>query len=126
MTDADETISLGGKTWTIPPLPFVVCKKMQPALIRLSQKAVHAASTDNLSAFTEEDIEDLAKWVWTATQNASDGEAVTRDQFEHLRFSVQDLLVAYPPVARACGLKWGKAKPNGEGESEEGKQTGTS
>jgi hypothetical protein len=65
--------------------------------------------------------------VWEATQNASDGENMPRAAFEELRFSIQDLLGVYPAVARSCGLKWAKAKPNGAGggESDEGKPIGT-
>jgi hypothetical protein len=118
---ADETITLGGKTWVIPPLPFKVCKRMQSPLIRISEKAIEAVHTKRINAFVDDDIETLACWVWEATQNAEEGDKLTMEEFEALRFSVQDLLGAFPAVARACGLKWGPSKPNGTGESDEGK-----
>jgi hypothetical protein len=125
MIEGNVAFSLGGKTWSVPPLPWKIIKIIEPALLDLYKDAKRAEVELEINP---EFLDKLANLVFRVVQYADpdDGDPPpTREEFENLHFKSADLLVCLPLVGKAAGLQ--KEKPNGadKGESDAGKQTGT-
>lgn len=124
MIEGHVTIALGGKHWSIPPLKWKVVKAIEPHMLNLYKEAKAAEIELELK---EDFLDKLASLVFKVVQCADpdDGDPppANRDEFDDLPFNSRQLLSLIPTVGQACGLA--KAKPNGSGESDEGKQTGT-
>ncbi len=117
-------IRLGGRHWDLPHLSFRAIKAIQPALFRIYGAAGGPhMSTGSIAALDEEDIERLAKATWRAISEVDP--SLSFEQFIDLRFSVHDLLTAFPSVAQAIGLRPGEHQATSEASPERGKSTST-
>ena len=125
MIDGHVGIALGGKHWSIPPLKWKIVKGVEPHMINLYKEAKLAEVELELK---EDFLDKLAALVFKVVRCADpdDGDPPpeNRDAFDDLAFNSRELLALIPIVGQACGLT--KVKPNGSGESDEGKQTGAS
>ena len=95
-----NTIALGGKTWTLPPLPWRIVREIQPALGTFFSLA--GADGANTLRLTSDQLDALAGVVFRAAAFVEGG--LTREAFDNLAFSPLDVVRAIPAVARACGL----------------------
>jgi hypothetical protein len=125
LIDGHTTFALGGKSWSVPPLPWRVVKRIEPSMLALYKEAKRAEVDLELKT---DFLDMLATVVFHVLECADshDGDPPpTREAFEDLPFHSRDLLALLPRVGAACGLQ--KAKPNGAGagESDEGKPIGT-
>jgi hypothetical protein len=114
----DETfaISLGGKNWSIPHLPFRAIKKIQPALLNIYADLGGAEmSLASVARLGEAQLERLAEAAWLAISHVD--ASLTREQFFDLPFSVAELMRAFPAVAQAAGLRAGSTVPAGRQEA---------
>jgi hypothetical protein len=103
---SEETfpISLAGRLWTLPHLPFRAIKAIQPALFQVyAQAGGEAITTQSVAALGESQIERLAEATWRAIAHVDP--ALTYEDFLNLPFSVGDLIQAFPSVAKAAGLR---------------------
>ena len=122
MIDGHFAFELGGKKWSVPPLPWRVVKRIEPSMIALYREAQQAEANFE---FKEGFLDKLAGLVFTVIECADtkDGDPPpTREAFEELAFHSRDLLGLLPTVGQACGLQ--KQKANGAGQSEDPKPTG--
>ena len=105
MSDGETfAVSLGGKTWAVPHLPFRVVKTVQPALFDVFLSLGGAGMNEQaIALMSEADLDKLAMAIWRAVSVAD--QALSYDAFLDLPFSVGDLAMAFPAVARAAGLK---------------------
>jgi hypothetical protein len=103
---SEETfpISLAGRLWALPHLPFRAIKAIQPALFQVyAQAGGEAITTQSVAALDEGQIERLAEATWRAIAQVDP--ALSYDDFLNLPFSVGDLIQAFPSVAKAAGLR---------------------
>jgi hypothetical protein len=103
---SDDTfpVSLGGKAWALPHLPFRAIKAIQPALYDIYVAAGGAAmSSDSVARLGEPELERLAEATWRAVAHVDP--ALSFVDFLDLPFSVGDLIQAFPSVAKAAGLR---------------------
>lgn len=103
---SDETIakiSLGGKEWPVPPLPWRVVKKLMP---KMSKCAV--IDTANL---TDEKMEAIGDVMFLAVSAGTP--ELKRDDFENLAMSMREMINAIPIIAKQADLKL-QEKPAGE------------
>jgi len=99
-------ISLGGKIWAIPHLPFRVIKAIQPALFDIYLAAGGPSmSSESVARLSEAQLDRLAEATWRAV--AFIEPELTLANFLDLPFSVGELIQAFPSVARAVGLRPG-------------------
>ena len=104
MSDETFPITLGGKFWALPHLPFRAIKAIQPALFDLYVAAGGAAmSSDSVARLGEKELERLAEATWRAVAHVDP--ALSFADFLELPFSVGDLIQAFPSVAKAAGLR---------------------
>jgi hypothetical protein len=100
-------ISLGGKSWSVPHLPFRAIKAIQPALFELYLAAGGGAMTaESVARLNESQLDRLAEATWKAVSFVEP--ELTFANFLDLAFSVGELIQAFPSVARAAGLRPGK------------------
>jgi hypothetical protein len=100
-------ISLGGKTWSVPHLPFRAIKSIQPALFDVYLAAGGSSmSGDSVARLSEAQLERLAEATWRAISFVEPELSLTN--FLNLPFSVGELMKAFPSVARAAGLRPGR------------------
>jgi hypothetical protein len=116
-------ISLGGRRWTLAPLPWRAVRAIQPALGAV-WSALGESGGFGTVRLAEADLDRFAMAVWIATQSAEDGPKMNFDEFSDLRFAVIDLVRALPTVAAACGMTRA-AVGAGEAAPEAGKSIGT-
>ena len=103
MSDETFPVSLGGRTWALPHLPFRAIKAIQPALYDIYIAAGGPAmSSDSVARLGEAELERLAEATWRAIAHVEP--ALTFADFIDLPFSVGDLIQAFPSVAKAAGL----------------------
>jgi len=97
-------VALGGRTWSLPHLPFRAIKKIQPILFQLYTEFDRGdGSVTNLARFTEAQLDRLAEAAYLAV--AAVDKELSREAFLDLPFSVGELMLAFPAVARAAGLR---------------------
>jgi hypothetical protein len=100
-------ISLGGKTWLVPHLPFRAIKAIQPALFDVYLAAGGSSmSGDSVARLSEAQFDRLAEATWRAIAFVEPELSLTK--FLDLPFSVGELINAFPSVAKAAGLRPGK------------------
>jgi hypothetical protein len=105
-------ISLGGKTWSVPHLPFRAIKVIQPALFDVYLSAGGAAmSAESVARLNETQLDRLAEATWRAVSFVEP--ELSFASFLDLAFSVGELIQAFPSVARAAGLRPGKIENPG-------------
>jgi hypothetical protein len=97
-------VTLGGRTWALPHLPFRAIKKIQPILFQLHAELGEAgASATSIARFTEAQLDRLAEAAYLAI--AAVDKELSRDAFLDLPFSLGELMLAFPAIARAAGLR---------------------
>jgi hypothetical protein len=100
-------ISLGGKSWSLPHLPFRAIKAIQPALFDVYLAAGGASmSGESVARLSEAELDRLAEATWRAISFVEP--ELSFANFLELRFSVGELIQAFPSVAKAAGLRPGK------------------
>ncbi len=103
MSEETFTVALGGRAWALPHLPFRAIKKIQPLLFQLYAELGGAeASPQGLARFTEAQLDRLAEAAYLAV--AAVDKELSREAFFDLPFSVGELMLAFPAIARAAGL----------------------
>ena len=109
MSDDTFAISLGGKAWSVPHLPFRAIKVIQPALFDIYLAAGGAAmSAKSVARLNEAQLDRLAEATWRAVSFVEP--ELSFANFLELAFSVGELIQAFPSVARAAGLRPGKVE----------------
>jgi hypothetical protein len=104
MSEETFAVSLAGRSWALPHLPFRAIKAIQPALFQVYAEAGgEAITTASVAALGEAQIERLAQATWRAIAHVDP--ALTFEDFLSLPFSVGDLIQAFPSVAKAAGLR---------------------
>jgi hypothetical protein len=100
-------ISLGGKTWSVPHLPFRAIKAIQPALFDIYLAAGGSSmSGESVARLNETQLDRLAEATWRAISFVEP--ELSLANFLELPFSVGELIQAFPSVARAAGLRPGR------------------
>jgi hypothetical protein len=108
MSEETFVVALGGRQWALPHLPFRAIKKIQPALFQTYAELGGAAiSTANIAQLSEGQLDRLAEATYLAIAHVDPD--LTREEFLDLPFSVGELMLAFPAVARAAGLRPGGA-----------------
>ena len=92
-------VSLGGKTWDIPSLPWRICREAQPKLVDFADRA---RADGSILAIPPEKLDALADVAFAAIRHAEP--ELSREDFDNLAFSVSDLCRTFDPLARAIGL----------------------
>lgn len=106
MSDEAFAISLGGKTWSVPHLPFRAIKAIQPALFDVYLAAGGPSmSGESIARLSEAQLDRLAEATWRAI--AFIEPELSLAKFLDLPFSVGELIKAFPAVAKAAGLRPG-------------------
>ncbi|RBP03807.1 hypothetical protein DFR50_14255 [Roseiarcus fermentans] len=95
-----NTIALGGKTWTLPALPWRIVREVQPEIGKFFALAGDGGT--NTLRLTTAELDALAGVVFRAAGHVD--RTLTREAFDDLAFSPLDVVRAIPAVARACGL----------------------
>ena len=124
MSDEIFIIELAGRRWEIPHLPFRAIKAIQPALFQIYNDAGGAEMTmSSVAALGEAEIERLAHATFRAL--ACVDPSLTYEAFLDLPFSVGDLLLAFPSIAKAAGLRPKSEAATAEASPPAGKSTST-
>ena len=104
MSEETFLVSLGGRRWALPHLPFRAIKKIQPALFQVYAELGGAAiSTASVAQLSEAQLDRLAEATYQAI--ASVDPDLSREAFLDLPFSVSELMQAFPSIAKAAGLR---------------------
>ena len=104
MNEEPFAISLGGKTWSVPHLPFRAIKAIQPALFDVYLAAGGASmSVESVARLSEAQLDRLAEATWRAIAFVEPQLSLV--EFLDLPFSVGELIKAFPSVAKAAGLR---------------------
>ena len=104
MSEGAFVVSLGGRKWTLPHLPFRAIKKIQPALFQVySELGGAAMSTTSIAQLGEAQLDRLAEATYLAIAHVEPD--LSRESFLDLRFSVGELMQAFPAIASAAGLR---------------------
>lgn len=104
MSEETFAVALGGRLWALPHLPFRAIKKIQPILFQLYAELGGAeTSAAGLARFTEAQLDRLAEAAYLAI--AVVDKELSREAFFDLPFSVGELMLAFPAIARAAGLR---------------------
>jgi hypothetical protein len=99
-------VTLGGRSWALPHLPFRAIKSIQPALFDVYLAAGGASmSSDSVARLGEAELDRLAEATWSAIAHVEP--ALSYADFLELPFSVGELIQAFPSIARAAGLRPG-------------------
>jgi hypothetical protein len=104
MSEETFAVSLAGRRWDLPHLPFRAIKKIQPVLFQIYAELGGAAiSTSRIAELSEVQLDRLADATWQAIVHVDPG--LARDAFLDLPFSVGELMLAFPSLANAAGLR---------------------
>ena len=104
MTEETFAITLAGRSWALPHLPFRAIKTIQPALFDIFLAAGGAEmSSDSVTRLAEPHLDRLAEAVWRAIAHVDS--TLSFSDFLELPFSVGELIQAFPGVARAAGMR---------------------
>lgn len=123
MSEEIFPVALGGRSWTLPHLPFRAIKAIQPALFDIYRAAGGPAmSSDSVARLGEAELDRLAEATWRAIAHVDP--ALTYADFLELKFSVGELIQAFPAIAKAAGLRPGKGATQ-EASQEPGKSIST-
>jgi hypothetical protein len=107
VSDEAFAISLGGKTWSVPHLPFRAIKAIQPALFDVYLAAGGSSmSAESIARLSEAQLDRLAEATWRAISFVEP--ELSFANFLELPFSVGELIQVFPSVARAAGLRPGR------------------
>jgi hypothetical protein len=107
VSEESFSISLGGRRWEVPHLPFRAIKAIQPVLFDVYLEAGGPAmSAESVARLSEAHLDRLAEATWRAVSFVEPTLSYT--DFLDLPFSVGDLIHAFPAVARAAGLRPGR------------------
>jgi hypothetical protein len=123
---SEETfaVTLGGRSWALPHLPFRAIKAIQPALFDIYLAAGGPTiSNDSVARLGERELERLAEATWRAIAHVD--QALSFSDFLDLPFSVSELIQAFPAVARAVGLRAAAGPTTGEASEAPGKSIST-
>ena len=116
MSEDTFIVSLGGRQWALPHLPFRAIKKIQPALFQVYAELGGAAiSTTSVAQLSEAQLDRLAEATYQAI--ACIDPDLSRDTFLDLPFSVSELMQAFPAIAKAAGLRAAKISDAPQGEA---------
>ena len=91
-------LSLGGRTWNLPHLPFGVVKRLQSRALRLNSELSQLSVVD----LDEAKLDQLLDLTHEALKSAEQG--VTKEALEALPFTTSDLIGAQTAVMKARGL----------------------
>jgi hypothetical protein len=117
MSEETFAITLAGRRWALPHLPFRAIKKIQPVLFQTySELGGAAISTARIAEVSEAQLDRLAEATYLAIAHVDPD--LTRDAFLDLPFSVGELMQAFPPLARAAGLRPGGASETSDPEEQ--------
>lgn len=104
MSEETFPVSLAGRIWALPHLPFRAIKAIQPLLFQVYGDAGgQSISAQSVAALGEAQIERLAEATWRAVAHVDPD--LSCDDFLNLTFSVGDLILAFPSIAQAAGLR---------------------
>jgi hypothetical protein len=98
---ASFRIELGGKAWTLPPLPWRIVREVQPALGRFYD-ASGSGDASRVIRLSTDDLDGLAAAFYRSLAHVEP--TLSRDDFDNLPFAPNDLIRAIPALSRACGL----------------------
>jgi len=116
MREETFLVSLGGRQWVLPHLPFRAIKKIQPALFQVySELGGAAISTASVARLSEAQLDRLAEATYLAIAHVDP--ELTREAFLDLRFSVGELMQAFPAVAASAGLRAAQPAASSQRES---------
>lgn len=124
MSDETFPVTLAGQTWDLPRLPFRVCKKVQPRLLKRSRDLFGGRGEASEPGFAmalalrldEPVLDDLADAAYFAV-SAVDPK-LTREAFLELPFTSGELVAAMKPLLQACGLEVGERAAAAQGPQE--------
>lgn len=106
MTEA-RNMTLGGRTFAVPPLPLSVTRQIYPICRKLSLKGAlvdRVIEEGLLAGMTDEDMTDLANVDFACAQVAAPD--LTRDMFDALPITPPQLFDAFFYVARYQTGMW--------------------
>ena len=104
MSEETFPVTLAGRVWSLPHLPFRAIKAIQPALFDIYLDAGGAGMTsDSVARLKEAELERLAEATWRALAHVDP--ALSYADFLDLPFSIGDLIQAFPSIAKAAGLR---------------------
>ena len=89
-----KRITLGGRDFDVPPLPF--------RQIRIVTMAAQRLNSADFSALTEQNLIDLFEIAFTGAQKGKPD--LTREQLEDMHVTVQELQTAKRPVCEQAGM----------------------
>ena len=95
-------IDLGGQSWTVPPLPFGVIRRLQPRYLALVQTAQQQGDGAFGFIADEKAITEMAEIVRAFVATVATG--MTEDAFDALPFTAVDLAEAFRAMGGAFGL----------------------
>ena len=123
MSEETFIVTLGGRSWALPHLPFRAIKSIQPALFDVYLGAGGASmSSESVARLGEAELDRLAEATWRAIAHVDP--ALSFADFLELPFSVGELIQAFPSVAKAVGLRPGQSATR-EASPEPGKSIST-
>ncbi len=114
--DKTYPLTLGGKTWDIPELPFGVIKKLQPRLLARNHELVQAHANGGLGSLSEQALDDLADLVVIGVRQVDPD--FDRTVLDAMRFRSAELLIAQTTLMRACGLEFIEKAESAEAASD--------
>ncbi len=124
MSEETFVIALGGRSWTLPHLPFRAIKAIQPALFQIYADAGGDATTSaSVARLGEPQFDRLAQATWRAI--AVVDPSLGFEDFLDLKFSVGELIQALPALAKAAGLRASAQQATQEASPPQGKSTST-
>ena len=96
-------VSLGGKTFALPSLPWGLVVEIQPGLLGWAAKFDFAR--DGATRITTADLKELGDLVYKAVARSPEGKTMTAEDFADLPIATLDMAKAVQPILQACGLK---------------------
>ena len=113
MSEEAFAISLGGRTWAVPHLPFRAIKAIQPVLFDVYLAAGGPTmSGESVARLNEGQLDRLAEATWRAISFVEP--ELSFANFLDLPFSVGELILAFPSVAKAAGLRPGRIEDHAQ------------
>lgn len=124
MSEETFVITLGGRCWSLPHLPFRAVKAIQPALFQVYADAGGAETSGaGVARLGEAQFDRLAEAAWRAIVVVEP--TLDHQAFLNLPFSVRDLIEALPALAKAAGLRAEPTQATQEASPPAGKSTST-
>lgn len=104
----EKVVTLGGRSWNLPPTPLKYIKKLVPLLSRMSNIDIGKATEDQMNDFYEV--------AFIAVQSADP--SIKREAFEDMPITMREVLASIPVLTEQAGLKWREGAPSGEAPAE--------